>query len=53
MSSQVEKGNSEDLDKYTLLLYDTAIIGKVEAIDDPKDFADRLVDVMEVALKQQ
>ena len=53
MSSQAEKGNNEDLDKYARLLYDTAIIGEGEAIDDPRDFADRLVDVMEAALKQK
>ena len=53
MSSQTENGNSEDLDKYARLLYDTAIIGEGEAIDDPRDFADRLVDVMEAALKQK
>jgi HSP90 family molecular chaperone len=53
MSSQTENGNSEDLDKYARLLYDAAIIGEGEAIDDPRDFADRLVDVMEAALKQK
>ena len=53
MSSQTENGNSEDLKKYARLLYDTAIIGEGEAIDDPRDFADRLVDVMEAALKQK
>ena len=34
MSSQTENGNSEDLDKYARLLYDAAIIGEGEAIDD-------------------
>ena len=53
MSSRTENGNSEDLDKYARLLYDTAIIGEGEAIDDPRDFADRLVGVMEAALKQK
>ena len=53
MSSQTENGNSEDLDKYARLLYDTAIIGKGEAIGDPRAFADRLADVMEAALKQK
>ena len=53
MSSQTENGKSEELDKYARLLYDAAIIGEGEAIDDPRDFADRLVDVMEAALKQK
>ena len=53
MSSQTENGNSEDLDQYARLLYDAAIIGEGEAIDDPRDFADRLVGVMEAALKQK
>ena len=53
MSSQIENGNSEDLDKYARLLYDAAIIGEGEAIDEPRDFADRLIDVMEAALKQK
>ena len=53
MSSQAVKGNSENLDKYARLLYDAAIIGEGEAIDDPRDFAGRLVDVMEKALKQK
>ena len=53
MSSETENGNSEDLDKYARLLYDAAIIGEGEAIEDPRDFADRLVGVMEAALKQK
>ena len=53
MSSRTENGNSEDLDQYARLLYDAAIIGEGEAIDDPRDFADRLVGVMEAALKQK
>ena len=53
MSSQTENDDSEDLDKYARLLYDTAIIGEGEAVDDPRDFADRLVYVMEAALKQK
>ena len=32
---------------------DIGDIGEGEAIDDPRDFADRLVDVMEAALKQK
>ena len=53
MSNQTEKGDSEDLVKYARLVYDAAIIGEGEAIDDPRDFADRLVDVMEAALKKK
>ena len=53
ISSQTENENSEDLDKYAHLLYDTAITGEGEAIDNSRDFADRLVDVMEAALKQK
>ena len=50
LNSRMESGEFDGSDSFARLLYDSAIVAEGESIADPRDFTNRIAEIMEKAL---